>query len=628
MHLTVLTLAALLVAGLATPGMTQTADEFIDHGVAVDVSTSRGAAAAVDGDGKRIVMVWLSDHRGCTNMLVIDAETGETEQIEYERGHLDHAYAVLFSTKGKWYSQFASRFYEFDPATRSFTFIGQTRTRCAMSMTEDQDGMIWVAGFPNADLLSFNPETQELVDHGQLQPEEETWRQYQRSIAYDDAGWIYTGMGNVSAQVAGYNTATGEIRRYIPEQQRGQGSGRVFRGTDGQVYATGPGYGWQVLHNGEATALETDEPPVGAAPEKTGSQGTLVRDFPDGSRVTDLNVPDRTMTVQDADGTERQVTYDYQSEGGHILSIHLGPDNDIYGVTGGFAYRYHPPTGEFLYHRRPGHLNDMATQRGMVFGAKYTGGELYGYDISVPWDQWDASNPAPLGRGNARPHINRPAVLIAHPDGRHLIMGGTPGYGRTGGGLYIYDLETETDELLTHEEMLENLSTCSLVALPDGNLVGGTTVAAGTGGRVLAEQAELYMFDFANRQVAWREAIVPGATSYRDMVLGPDGLVYGIAGGATLFVFDPESRAVVHQDDLSEYGSAAGAQAPRCMIMGPDENIYMLFGGGIVRIEPRSFEHTKLADTPAGVSAGVALLDGRLYFASGSRLWSYAVPDL
>jgi len=630
-HLTVVAMMALLVTMPAIPGLTQPADYFVDHGVAVNVSRHRGAAAAVDEDGNRIVMVWIDDHRGCTDMLVIDAVTGETEQVEYERGHLDHAYAVLYSTRDKWYSQFASRFYEFDPATRSFTFIGQTRTRVAMSMTEDANGVIWAAsmggeGMTNADLLSFNPETRELVDHGTLQSENENWRQYQRSIAYDDAGWIYTSQGNVAGQVTGYNPATGETRRYIPEDQREQGAGRVFRGTDGQVYATGPGWSWHILHEGEATALEAEQPPVGRAPEKTGAQGSLFGDFPDGSRVTALNVPERRMTVQDANGTVREVTFDYQSEGYPIMAIHLGPDDNIYGVVPGFAYRFHPPTGEFLYHVRPGHLNDLATQRGMVFGAQYSRGELYGYDLSVPWEQWDASNPQPLG--NAKPHIGRPAVLIAHPDGRHLIMGGTPGYGMTGGGLYIYDLETATEQLLSHEELLENLSTCSLVALPDGNLVGGTTVGPGTGGVTKADQALLYIFDFDARQVVWSGAVIPGPARIPDMVLGPDGLVYGIVGTNTLFVFDPESRTVVHQDDLSAYGSVAGAQGPRSMILGPDENIYVLFGRAIVRIKPVSFEHEKLADIPVGVSAGVAMHEGRLYFASASRLWSYRIPDL
>jgi hypothetical protein len=48
----------------------------------------------------------------------------------------------------------------------------------------------------------------------------------------------------------------------------------------------------------------------------------------------------------------------------------------------------------------------------------------------------------------------------------------------------------------------------------------------------------------------------------------------------------------------------------------------------ILRLNPGSFTHQKLADSPTGISTGGALVDGELVFASGSRVWSYQVPDL
>jgi hypothetical protein len=70
----------------------------------------------------------------------------------------------------------------------------------------------------------------------------------------------------------------------------------------------------------------------------------------------------------------------------------------------------------------------------------------------------------------------------------------------------------------------------------------------------------------------------------------------------------------------------AGSQSPRFMTLAPDGSIYALFREAIIRIEPGTFEHEKIADSPVQIGAGVALLDGRLYFGSGSRLWSYELP--
>ena len=626
---TVLVAMPLLMLLLAVSALAQDTEGFTDHGVAADVSRSRGAAATVDGDGRRVVLVWLSDHRGCTSMLVIDAATGKTQQVAVEWTVADSPFAVLLSSRNRWYSQFGDRFYEFDPATLTFSFVGDTSARCAMSMTEDASGRIWAALYPGCHLVSFNPETRELVSHGALN--EETWPQYPISLATDDQGWVYTGIGMTTCQVAGFNTATGEVRHYVAAENRVQGSGGVFVGTDGKVYARASGWGWHVLAGGEATPI--GEPPVKPAPTKTGAQESVLSDFPDGSRIMELDVPERLLRVQETDETVRELAFEYESEGSDIVSIVQGPDGALYGSTGHplRVYRFDPLTGGFTHHglgKEMGHLNAMAVQRDVLFGAMYGGGVLYQYDVTRPWAPGDKQAPNPRALGSSDPHITRPHALLAHPDGQHLIMTGTPAYGRTGGGMFIYDLEAGSGEVLSHEQLLEDHSTLSLVALPDGNLLGGTTVAPGTGGQAKATEAELYVFDWASRQVVWRKALLPGRTGITDLLPALDGLVYGIAADSTFFVLDPKTRSLVHEEALSGYGPPAGAQGPRIMTQGPDGVIYVLFRQAVVTIEPGTFGHRKLADSPVPIGAGVVLLQGRIYFTSGSHVWSYAIPGL
>ena len=49
----------------------------------------------------------------------------------------------------------------------------------------------------------------------------------------------------------------------------------------------------------------------------------------------------------------------------------------------------------------------------------------------------------------------------------------------------------------------------------------------------------------------------------------------------------------------------------------------MLFTKGIARIEPKGRSIAWLADSPVPVTAGGVYLGGRIYFASGSHLYSY-----
>ena len=225
------------------------------------------------------------------------------------------------------------------------------------------------------------------------------------------------------------------------------------------------------------------------------------------------------------------------------------------------------------------------------------------------------------------PTINRPHKLLAHPDGRTLVLAGTPGYGLTGGGLLFWDRPTATQVLLTHDKLIPQQSTMSLVALPDGNLLGGTTISPGTGGQYKADQAELYLLDLATKQIAWHAVAIPGAKNYIDLCLGPDGLVWGFAD-RQFFVFDPAAKRIVHRETMeTSLGPIGYNQGPRVFLRGPKDRVYALFQRAIARIEPKGWKLNVVAKSPVMISSGGDCLDGRLYFAAESHLYSFKLPD-
>jgi hypothetical protein len=208
-------------------------------------------------------------------------------------------------------------------------------------------------------------------------------------------------------------------------------------------------------------------------------------------------------------------------------------------------------------------------------------------------------------------------------------MAGTPDYGYTGGGLLFWDRETRQSTLLGHTELLPEHSTQSLAPLPGGRLMGGSTTSPGTGGEKKASEAELYILDMATKRVQWHAAVFPGAQTYTDLHLGPDGLVFGFVDRALFFVFDPAARAIVHREVTAERrGPTISHQGPRVFVADPDspDTIYVLFEKGIARLDSRSYAMTLIAQSPVSIQAGGDVLDGRLYFAHGSELWSCAVP--
>lgn len=605
---------------------------FRHHGVATDIANSRGLVATVDGQGRNVVLLWLYDHRGCYGLLLIDAETGASEQfaLPFPPGNDFNAcpFSSILSSGNLFCSHFHSRFLAFDPAERAFTFWHETVPQMAMAMTEDDGGRIWAATHPDSGVVSYDPGTRAFRDYGHVYSQ--NWRQYPRSMAADDAGWIYFGIGSTASQIICLEPDSGAAEPILSEDERVQGSGHVYRDLNGKVYGqTGDGArGWFELYKGARR-------PVGAIREQngkpivTGSQGLFHRDFPDGKRIVTCDLETRTLSVEDPDSGEvREVAFDYTTEGAHVMGLAAAPDDSICGGTTFPArfFRYSPDSDSWINRPNHGQWNTVAAQTDRFFAGGYTGGFLLEWDPAGAWVPTEKGNPGsnPRFLTECKPDINRPHSLLAHPDGKTVILAGTPDYGHTGGGLLFWDRETGSRVLLDHADILPDHSTMSLVALPDGNVLGGSTTDPGTGGERKAEEAELYQMDLETRRVLWREVVFPGVQSYTDLCPGPDGLVYGVADRERFFVFDPGSRMTLRSERTEEsYGLTARQQGPRVFVTTPSGSVYMLFVKGIVWVNPLDHSLAMLAASPVPVGFGGDWLNGRIYFGSGSHVYSY-----
>ncbi|NLX22288.1 MAG: hypothetical protein GXY55_11570 [Phycisphaerae bacterium] len=628
-------MTGLLLAVLAAAVQGQTRDlgnGFLHHGVATPISNHRGTVATVDGQGRNIVLVWLFDHRGGYGLLLIDAETGKSETfpVPFPPGG-DCPYASILSSANRYYTHFNSHFVEFDPATRAFTFHHQTAPQMAMSMTEDDNGVIWSASYPQSGIVSFDPKTREFRDYGHVH--KENWPQYPRAVAADDAGWIYFGIGMTATQIFALQPGSGKVEAMTPDSERVQGSAQLIRDLNGKVYGRPGGDGdlWYELHKGKAVKIGA-KPSISPKPIITDSQSLFHRRFPDGKVMQDCDLVERILTVKDpSTDSVKKVRFDYDSEGAHLMGLAAASDGTICGGTA-FPMRffsYDPKADKWINRAAYGQWNTVARQGDQFFVGGYPGGFLLDWSPARQWVPTEKGNKEsnPLFLTEVSPTIHRPHDLLALPDGKTVILAGTPQYGYTGGGLLFWDRETKTRTVLEHSDILPDQATMSFLPLPGGKLLGGGTTTPGTGGEKKAAQADLYIMDLATKKVEWHAPLLPGVQDYSDLCPAPDGLVYGVADRLRFFVFDPAKRELVHEQDLAPtLGRTNSQQGPRIFVLDPKGTIYMLLAKGIARVEPGTFAIHLLAESPVPVGPGGDYLDGRIYFASGSHLYSYTLP--
>jgi hypothetical protein len=210
----------------------------------------------------------------------------------------------------------------------------------------------------------------------------------------------------------------------------------------------------------------------------------------------------------------------------------------------------------------------------------------------------------------------RPMAMIAGPGGA-VYLGAVSGYGKLGGPLTVWDPATNQVDSYLH--LVRDQSVVTLATAGD-YIAGGTSVGGGGGSRPTQTEARLFLWDPRSRQKLFETAPVPGARELTDLLQAPNGLIFGIAGGETLFAFDATTRSVMHTAPLPFRGVPYNSVA-----LGPDGGIWGLANRGVFRIDPTTREVRLVAEAPEPVTAGFALTGDRLYFACGANIYRYAL---
>ncbi len=467
------------------------------------------------------------------------------------------------------------------------------------------DGKLYGCTYPGAKLVRFDPAAGKGEDLGRMDPTE----QYARSVAADGHGFVYVGIGPVRSHLVAYEIASGEHRDILPAEFAAAGFGGVTRGADGRVYGTAGGKHFR-LAGWKAEPIPAGE--VAAPAPLRLSDGRLV------------SYSGRSVTVTDtAAGTSEKHDTDYRGKSQSLFRIGLGPDGRLYGSTAmPIHFLWADPDSDRwgeLGLLGGGEFYSFLAWGDALLGAAYSGdAPLMVYRPGQPWAPGTAPEANPrLVHYDGENGGWRPMAMIAGTDGK-VYIGAVAGYGLLGGPLCVFEPAAGKVDQYLH--LVKDHSVVALAWLPDGRLVGGTTVGGGGGSQPTEAEAKLFLWDPAARTTLCELVPVPGQGAVSALVCGKDGLVYGFAGAA-LFVFDPAQRRVV-----SQAAQDIGGVIYNALFTGPDDRLLGLCSKGVFEIDTAARRARLLAVYPGGVEGGWALRGRTVYFTSGPQIVSWTMP--
>ncbi len=554
-------------------------------------------------------------------VLQVDPETGDFHQFVSPVPRSNYPTATLMSRSGRLYigSAYAGHLLCFDPKLNALLDLGAINPGAATfpcQIDEDQNGRIWIGSYPGADLTVYDPETGEFTRYGRMS----NLDKYNYPLATPD-GKIACRIWPTRPHVVVFDPATRESYLVGPITFKGQGTVRLERRRDGNLYVITSNYGDFLISGNEGI-------PVTSLP------GHIPRPaLPDGSSFffadgKELNY--RTLSIRSRTGRVRSFELDYSASGSDIFYVHTGPEGLIYGssLLPLHLFRFNPVSGELVdlgkCSSSGGEAYSMANLHGKLYISSYPAARISVYDPSLPYQfgTGPADNPRELGRLDDISY--RPRSTLAGPMGRVWIAS-VPDYGRWGGPLAYYD--PGTSERKSYKRIAGDASCYTLAHLESQKLIAvGTTIRGGSGTDPKVNVATLFLWDYHAEEKVW-EGTIEGRSSpvtvFNALLASPDGLLYGTARGGgidELFVFNPESRAFIHRAPLP-----AGRALDLGLQNGPDGKIYGFTSALVYSLDPATRQVEEVLSVDGGIRIAGPILGKEIYFATGAVLRSATI---
>lgn len=516
------------------------------------------------------------------------------------------------------------------------------------NLSAGKNGEMFGATYPGCRVFRYHPDNGFTdVGKGPLVEGEN----YVRSLAYyDKTGKLYAGVGS-HADLIELDPADGSKKSILPQELKEKEfvySLEIIKGQSGgdRMLTLITNGSFTLVYNLQTQKFEyqIDEMDMKAVTQND-ENGRMYYTFRSGLYSRDLSRPqqaaikladdagsanamllrgkklfvlnsDAVLLVRDLQSGEmKRSKLDIPGQPISIQSIMKGPDGRIWsgGYLAGGHSAYDPEINKLTSYPGLHQTEGMAVKDQFIYFGIYPKGHMYEYNTEKDWDV-KHGNPKFLGQV---PDQSRPFAVLNETQSGKIFFGMVPEYGKLGGALVSYDPargELKSQGLVVADQSVVSLTTAN------GLVWGGTSVSGGLGVKPATKAAKLFSWDVENGVKVDEIVPVEGAFAITTIIQGPDGNIWGMAGG-TLFVFDPKNRKVLKTREIYPTPVLKShVWRDAFLVLHPSGMIYGTGGNQLFRLDPKSLEFEILIK-----QASLLAMDeqGRIYFHRAAELWQY-----
>lgn len=615
--------------GTAAPGGTIT-----DLGEPVAKTQALGTGIGKDADGKPVaLLVTAGSPTVPCEFAVVDLRSQKTTlDIRVPEGNATGRTLSISPTTGDAFFATTNQLYRYQPGATDVELLTESLVdgETVWTLKCGPDGTVWVGTYPGGLLVSYDPTTGAVTNHGQAL----SGQQYIGAIQAAD-GIVYCGT-QAGGRLASYDLAAGTFTEIAlpngpiaPEIDAINLAGTtLFVTTGGTTF---------VRDTTTDTWVDTIASTSGYGVSPVDATGTLVY-VRAANKIQSYNLQTKALTSLnwapnaapenwswidlDGDGTAESIAFPYwnygriyayntstkatyylqptlMGAGDQLTAIGAGPDGNIY--CGAYLSppgmgRWDPDKTGFELLTGTSQVEGFGSFNGdLVFG-RYPQGRLYRYDLDQPWS---GTNPGPQVDLDVAPwDQNRPQSFVQLDD-TTVAVATVPQTGELNGAITIWTPSTNAVDV--HRGVIENQTPVCLVK--NGNvLIGGTSINGGYGVDPVTTDAVLFGWDPATFKVNWQLVPVSDATTVAGLIIDEKQQLWGIADNV-LFQFDPKQRKVVHRTKLfsSTDGSRYGNDHVLRIVSG---HLYGVTSNRVFEFDRQGRQTKVIYDGPASAGGG------------------------